>query len=88
MNKMRTSIFIFAIMLTGCKYDPTYDIEKLKAAGYTNAKVTSGSMNVSCGTMPTGPMAIMHREFKAEKNGKKVEGFICASAFGDSIKEK
>lgn len=81
-------VIIATILLTGCKYDPKYDIEKLKAAGYTNPKVTNGSMNVSCGTIPTGPMAIMHREFTAEKNGKKVEGFICASAFGESIKEK
>jgi major membrane immunogen (membrane-anchored lipoprotein) len=90
MNKKKAIIMITStILLTGCVNDDENDIRMLKAAGYTNPQITMhGSMTISCGTIPTGPMMGFHREFKAMKNGKEIEGIICASAFGDSIKEK
>jgi len=76
------------IVLTGCVEDDEADIKKLKSEGYLNAKITShGSFAVGCGASPTGPMMAFHREFKAMKNGKEVSGVICASPFGDFIKE-
>lgn len=81
---------IFAVLLTGCvdkAQQDEADINKLKSAGYSNPKITThGSMSINCGN-PTSPTGIFNREFEAEKNGKKVKGVICASAFGDSIKE-